>query len=386
MALKAERELQEREVMLMTDVQAEFVSLVRHGANQAPFKVVKSEDKGGENVSMIIQSIVVPSSVSLDVLAAKADLSWLNDVRKDLVEDHGEYKKYVQFPVEKFDQSTMAMKKLDESSWAIVGKLVDSELAKQAVTVPAKKQMDVPVRPIDMTVAEESFDVKFSFGELFDTELFALMDVIKGALSAQGWTPKARKQAVMNALEGFKTFVSAGLDALDEAEIGKCAEWLKTSSHIKTVGRSTTTKSTEVEDMEGLFKTKEEFVDAVKSILQADKEATEASIAAKSAEDQKAEEKRLLTETITNLATAVQSVQESVKGLVTKQDEICAQIGIESGVGDAAAASDDAAEAAGKETAKKSDDKMTDHDYDRIITDRSLKPDISVFGGMLARG
>jgi len=384
MALKAARELREKEVLLMCDAEAQFVSLVRHGANQAPFKVVKSEDKGGENVSMIIQSIIVPNAVTLDALAAKSELAWLNDVSRETVEDHGEYKKFVQFPAEKFDQSTMTMKKLDEASWAVVGKMLDSELAKQAVTVPVQKQMDVPIRPMDIPVAEEQITIPFSFGELFDRELYNFTDVVKGALSAQGWTAKARKQAVMNALDAFKTFVSAGLDALDEKAIGKCAEWVEKSPHMQKVEESTTSKSTEVDEME-LFKTKEEFVEAVKAVLVADREAVAAVTAAKADADAKEQEKQTLANAITAMATSIKAVQDAVTRLTAKQDEICSQIGMESGAGDAAAASDDAAAAAGKETAKKSDDKLSDADLNRIITDKSIKPDLSVFGGMLGR-
>ena len=50
------KETVEKEIDFLVDVDPQFVSLVRHGANQQPFRVIKSETEGGDSVAMIVQS------------------------------------------------------------------------------------------------------------------------------------------------------------------------------------------------------------------------------------------------------------------------------------------------------------------------------------------
>ena len=60
----------ENEVTFLTDVDVEFVSMVKHGANRTPFKILKS-DKGGADMNKVIQAVLIPKSLS-DEEAQKA--------------------------------------------------------------------------------------------------------------------------------------------------------------------------------------------------------------------------------------------------------------------------------------------------------------------------
>jgi len=46
--MKIVSEVKEADVTFLTDADVQFVSLVRHGANRSPFKVIKEEKEGGD--------------------------------------------------------------------------------------------------------------------------------------------------------------------------------------------------------------------------------------------------------------------------------------------------------------------------------------------------
>lgn len=205
----------EKRINFLLNVDPEFVSLVRHGANRTPFRVVKEE---GANEMMFVQSILVPKSVDFSGIVSKEGLKWLSKAKISDKEEFDDTVKFQQMPVSKFEKD-LNMIKLDPSGvYAIIGKLVSKDDAKEALTFdPAKtsKMMAVSGSPADAPVAEvERKPYIVSFKEMFEVELDNFLSVVRGTLNQSGVTPEKRKKTVMSALDGFKSFLTVALDAV----------------------------------------------------------------------------------------------------------------------------------------------------------------------------
>jgi hypothetical protein len=248
--VRIEKETARKTIAFLVDVDPEFVSLVRHGANQQPFRVVKSDEKGGDDLmGMIIQSILLPEGVTIEELAAKKDLGWLAEVATDNVTQHGEYTKLIQKDESEFEPESLNMAKLDDTgAFAMVGKLKKPS-EKDALTLgrtEAEKLLDIPASPMTAPVAEEVRpNYIVTFGEMFEKELHSFLDVVRGSLSQSSADLKKRKKTVMDALDAFKSFLAIVLDAIGSEKVE-------------------TKKAEEVTEM---FKDREEFAAAVAEVI-----------------------------------------------------------------------------------------------------------------------
>lgn len=260
MAIKKIVEMQKKKIDFLVGVDPTFVSLVRHGANQQPFRIIKAEKGGEEKMSMVVQSILLPKNVSLEGLQAKDGLEWLADAKTDEVTQHGEYKKLIQMKEDKFDKNSLSLVKLDKSgAFALAGHLVDKADLGSALSLGRQATEKVPSiqpAPIDTVVAEEPRPAfVLTFRDMFEKELSSFLDVVRGSLSQSSAGQKQRKKTVMDALDAFKNFLSIGIDALGQskAKIEK--------SDINAKGQA-----------EGgvnmlQFKTEQEFTDKVAAIV-----------------------------------------------------------------------------------------------------------------------
>ena len=271
--MKIVSEVKEADVTFLTDADVHFVSLVRHGANRSPFKVIKEEKEGGDGkMTMVIQSILVPKNSSLEDLAKKKDCAWAVEAKTDSKETFDTYDKYVQIEEDGFVQNSLQLTKLDgNGTFAMVGSLKDGK-SKEVLTIPEQK-MDIPISPMDTAIAEADGPAfVLTFRDMFDKELSGFLDVVRGTMNQSKVDTKKRKASVMSALTAFGNFLSIGIDAIDSnAKGGKKEEkdnavGEAAASIIKAMEDSK--KLNGGEDMT-LFKTKEDFVSAVAEILDA---------------------------------------------------------------------------------------------------------------------
>ena len=271
--MKIVSEVKEADVTFLTDADVHFVSLVRHGANRSPFKVIKEEKEGGDGkMTMVIQSILVPKNSSLEDLAKKKDCAWAVEAKTDSKETFDTYDKYVQIEEDGFVQNSLQLTKLDgNGTFAMVGSLKDGK-SKEVLTIPEQK-MDIPISPMDTAIAEADGPAfVLTFRDMFDRELSGFLDVVRGTMTQSKVDTKKRKASVMSALTAFGNFLSIGIDAIDSnAKGGKKEEkdnavGEAAASIIKAMEDSK--KLNGGEDMT-LFKTKEDFVSAVAEILDA---------------------------------------------------------------------------------------------------------------------
>lgn len=189
------------EVEYMQDVDVQWISLVDRGANRTPFKIVKNLDAKEDSMDDVIQSVITPISKNFDEY--KESNEWSRDFKVLRSESHGDYNKYVGFPLEELEASSVKIIKLSETDdvFAIVG--TPKEI-KESYIVYKSTVMDTPV----------GFDEYglITFGDTFYKQLNDTISAIAGTMNIEGMDNKKKKTAIANALDALKAFISAGLD------------------------------------------------------------------------------------------------------------------------------------------------------------------------------
>lgn len=324
----------ERDITFLTDVEAKFISLVKHGANRVPFRIVKSEkNKGGVSDLMIVQSILVPKGQSFTSLSIEKGLEWLSDAKKDTCKEYDEYTKYEQMSIDKFSKESLGMIKLSNcGAWAIVGKTVKDEDAKEGLTIGKKevaKLMDIPSYAGNTPVAEVQIDPQpITFNQVFEKELSSFLDVVKGTLSQTNATASQRRKSIMGALDAFKGFLVMALDAVDNNSKEKNDTSSLAQLNDKVSEISNALKALGKGDAEmGLFKDKQEFVEAVIEILNKRDEESAKQKADEEAAKQKAEADKKAAEAQTQTTEVVaddkmKGLEEKINSLITKVEGV----------------------------------------------------------------
>lgn len=330
MAIKMIKEEIEKEVSFLTEVDVNFVSLVKHGANKQPFRIVKSERKEGmEKVSMIIQSILLPKGLSLASLSSEKDLRWLVDAKETEVLELDDYRKLVQMPAEKFEKDSLSLLKLGKTgAFAMIGKLQDRSMEKEALSIGKKqteKLMEMPQAPMSQPVAqEERQPLQVSFGDMFYSEMDNMVNVIRGTLSQTGVDEKKRKGVILGAVDAFKTFLSMGLDSIGEksTSIAKVDIREKAgSAELEQAVRQLVSQikkpaaKTDEGGITDMFATKEEFVQAVTEVVKSFMEEKGKSEESAKALEAEKNEKESLVSRLTSMETAIKAVTEKQEAM-----------------------------------------------------------------------
>jgi len=175
-------------INFLVDPDIEFVSLVKHGANQAPFKILKSSDKGGNSMSKVVQAVLVPKSLSEDAVK-KA----LEGHRTDEVQEFETYKSYTQVAREDVVLESLEVTPVEGSEGVYV---VSAELL--ADKKEAAKQVDV-----------------MALDGLY-MELYAMADVVGGAMRQEHGDSRFRKQTILTAIDNFRTYAEMCLNQAKE--------------------------------------------------------------------------------------------------------------------------------------------------------------------------
>jgi hypothetical protein len=201
-------------VNYLTDFDVEFVSLVDHGSNRLPFKIVREDEeraqwtvrnidknkRGEKGMNDVIQSVLVPSTSNIDELKEK--LVWLHDMEVQRVEEFDFYKKFNHRPMDAFNKGSFYMERLEGGALALVGELLESD--SKAVTVRGNSMAS--------TVGIDSNGFVVTFGDIILRELDSLVTNVISTLSMSSLDSKSKKKSVASALDAFSTYVSMGLD------------------------------------------------------------------------------------------------------------------------------------------------------------------------------
>lgn len=266
---------------------------------------------------MIVQSILLPKKGSpLDVLALKKGLEWLSDARTEKQQEFDRYIRLDQLPVEKFDKNSLALRRVDESGvWVIGGELVEKgevNVDEKMIALPFQSPMGTPVAEIQ----QPAYQV--TFREALEKELSAFLGILSGTMEQSEMKMSERKAAIMKALDSFGSFLSMSLDA-----IGSKAVKIDTKVLVGPLQKSD-------QGGEDMFKTKEEFVAAVKeafaplfkesmTVYETEKKAEADKLAKEEEERKKKEEEGKKADPAPS--PEIVELKEAVKTLTQKMDK-----------------------------------------------------------------
>jgi len=213
----------ETDVVMLEDAKLKFVSLVGHGANRMPFRVIKSQDKkGGDLVdNLVIQALIVPDGIELSDIAGESGCEFLNDLNTSKTSKFDGFTKYEQLAESDFEDESFKLTKIGDS-FAIVGELKDKEKTEGVVSISkedSEKLGSIPTAPMDAVVDVVQSSVLPSFRDLFERELSSMLDVIYGSLKQSAVDVKQRSDTIIGAVDGFKRFLTIGLAAIGGNEV-----------------------------------------------------------------------------------------------------------------------------------------------------------------------
>lgn len=187
----------EGDVTFMKDVEVEFVSLVSHAANRQPFKVIKGEVKGdNEMAKQAIYSVLVSKDVTEEKLQEITGAHGISTEQKVADELEG-YDVYKQVADEEVDLETRKMAKLEDGAYAIVADLKeDSE--KDGIN---KEEMDWQ-----------------TMDKVADA-LFSMVDIVLGTIRQPEADGASRKAMIQSAITNFNTYANSVLDTVKAEDV-----------------------------------------------------------------------------------------------------------------------------------------------------------------------
>ena len=126
---------EEREVAFMVDPEARFVSLVKRGANQIPFRIVKEQKP-----MKVLQSLIVPKGTEKDAIKGILGTELEDVVKFDKEVEKGGLVSYEQIPRASFKEDSVEMVTLNEEK-GIVG--IQGEMVEKADSLFKEESFDV---------------------------------------------------------------------------------------------------------------------------------------------------------------------------------------------------------------------------------------------------
>lgn len=243
MTLRMVTEEAEKEVGLIEEGKAEFVSVVRHGANRQPFRIIKGEGGVKNNMIKKIQSILVPTGMELMELQKDEKLGFLTEASGEAAKKFEHYTRYDQADIKKFDKDSIQLVKLSEKAYAIVGALVPGVEDKNIMSLSSEfeKAATITDTVFDAPI-EAGRQFTISFGDIFHKELDAFVSVVINSMRQSAGELKKRKQMILNAFEAFKSFMVMGLDTVDTAKFDETIldniQSVVTSKEVKNINQN----------------------------------------------------------------------------------------------------------------------------------------------------
>lgn len=199
----------ENDVIFMTNPKVAFVSLVKHGANRMPFKVLKY-DKGGNPMKGIVQAILISKELSKEAV-----LKALANYKDTEIKDFETYIKYIQHDQKDFEPDSLGVTTEKEGVYCILGVLKkDVALPKEGI----KKELDYATMD-DLYVA-----------------LYAMADMVSGTMRQENSTASFKRKTILSAIDNFRNFAENLLSNIKEMSVVKAENHpnlVKTFTEVK---------------------------------------------------------------------------------------------------------------------------------------------------------
>ena len=191
----------EDEVVFMVDPTVEFVSLVKYGANRAPFKVIKNEKKKEESdMNKVVQSVLVRNDLS-DEAITKA----LEGIDRRDKKEFSTFTAYPQVSIHKCNEESLIVQKHEEQDgiFFVLGDLAEGTGESGTLQVDVKEAVDYA-----------TMDNLYS-------ELYAMADVVGGAMRQENADADFRKTTILTTIDNFRAFAEVVLENLSSEKLAK---------------------------------------------------------------------------------------------------------------------------------------------------------------------
>lgn len=192
----------EDEVVFMVDPQVEFVSLVKYGANRAPFKVLKQEKETKEESDMnkVVQSVLVRNDLSEEDMTKALEGIDRRDEKK-----FSTFTAYPQVSVHKCKEDSLIVQKHEDVDgiFFVLGDLAEGTGESGTLQVDVKEAVDYA-----------TMDNLYS-------ELYAMADVVGGAMRQENADADFRKTTILTTIDNFRAFAEVVLENLAEKMLAK---------------------------------------------------------------------------------------------------------------------------------------------------------------------
>lgn len=188
--------IREQDVTFMQNVDIEFVSLVGHAANQQPFKIMKGQVKGDENMNKVIHSILVPKDIGEDKQKELEETYSFEEKDEQSLEGFNVYKQVADDEVD-----------LENKNLAVV----DKDAGVYGIVAEKKEESKAEI------VDKESMDWATIDG-IVDA-MFSMEDIVLGVLRQPEAETGQRKEMISNAIGNFTKHVEAVLSQAKSEDV-----------------------------------------------------------------------------------------------------------------------------------------------------------------------
>jgi hypothetical protein len=209
MALLLETKPKVDVVTLLSDVDIEWLSLVKHAATARPFQLRKAANKGDDMAFQRIQAIIVPKDADIEALKSEFGEDWFKGLNLENPEEFTDTIRYTLAEKSEFKEDTLDAVPIKgiENGLFYVGELRDAEKAESTIAAPINPMnVQIPVSDANQPVTE-------SFGEIYWRKSNAFESRIRDILELYPDAAKRKKNA-KEALDAFGQWLMEAIDIL----------------------------------------------------------------------------------------------------------------------------------------------------------------------------
>lgn len=214
---------QEREVVFLVSPKAHFVSLVTRGANQTPFRVVKTQEKQGDAPVKVLQSLIVPAGMDQEAVCGLFDEDVRGVLKFDKALGNAKTVVFEQYARSAFKAESLELVQLDAESgvMAVRGELAESDQGGVIAKLfkPVKKAEALEIGDGVASMSQE--DVVKAVSDAVYGELYRACEASQMILFQES-TPDTDKVAmVQKLLLGFVEYLTSVLPVTKGAQLIK---------------------------------------------------------------------------------------------------------------------------------------------------------------------
>lgn len=241
----------ERDVVFMTDPSASFVSLVKRGANQTPWRVVKNDKEKAMSTKKVLAKLIAPKGTEIDVIKSAMGEDAQAALAFDSKVERGDVDIYEQKTLTAFKTDSLQMVTLDRETGlkGIAGELIDDSQGGVFGLFRSKKA--------DGLLLEGEFDaeteevIKAQYSEMLWGELYAFIDGVGAIMAQEKGDPMKKLEAIENMNEALMAHIKEALSVIKGDSLELKAPEQKEEQEVEDVEKSEEPKEEpEVKDVE----------------------------------------------------------------------------------------------------------------------------------------